>query len=149
MRFAPQAAFASLALAGVCPLATASAQSASRAIEWTAYGHDAAGTRFSPARQITRDNVSRLRVAWTYRTGDLVVDDREGAQLGRFEATPLYVDETLFLATPIGTVIALDPETGRERWRFDPVVDIANDVHYGDFANRGVSTWLDTERPRA
>jgi hypothetical protein len=60
-------------------------------IEWTAYGRDAGGSRFSPAAQITRENVSRLSVAWTYRSGDRWVDDRTGIAKGRFEATPLFV----------------------------------------------------------
>jgi quinoprotein glucose dehydrogenase len=50
------------------------------------------------------------------------------------------VDGTLYVSTPLGRVIALDPARGRERWRYDPRVDLHGD--YGDFANRGVSTWL-------
>src|ERR1700751_4708221 len=84
--------------------------------EWTAYGHDALGSRFSPLTQINRDNVSRLAVAWTYRTGEMSASTRQPA---KFEATPLVVDGTLYLSTPFGRVIALDPETGRERWTFD------------------------------
>jgi quinoprotein glucose dehydrogenase len=110
----------------------------SAAIEWTAYGRDPAGTRYSPAGEITRDNVRKLEVAWVYRTGDYLAGDAAA----RVESTPLFVDGTLFVSTPLGTVIALDPERGRERWRFDPRVDLSGD--YGDFANRGVSTWLDT-----
>jgi quinoprotein glucose dehydrogenase len=113
-------------------------------IEWTAYGRDAGGSRFSPAAQITRENVSLLSVAWTYRSGDRWVDDRTGIGRGRFEATPLFVDGALFFATPFGTVISLDPDRGTERWRYDPGIDVGAD--YGDFANRGVSTWLDASR---
>lgn len=114
-------------------------------IEWTAYGRDGGGSRFSPAAQITRENISELRMTWTYRSGDRWVDDRSGDGKGRFEATPLFVDGALFFATPFGTVIALDGERGTERWRFDPRIDIGG--NYGDFANRGVSTWLDGSRP--
>jgi quinoprotein glucose dehydrogenase len=117
----------------------------SAAIEWGAYGHDPGGSRFSPATQISRDNVSGLQVAWTFRTGDMLRDDRQGVALGRFEATPLYVDGSVYVSTPIGTVFALDPERGTERWHFDAHLDL--DADYGDFANRGVSTWLDRSRP--
>ena len=55
-----------VAFAMVLPLSSAAAQ----AIDWTANGRDVAGTRYSPAATITRDNVSRLQVAWTYRTGE-------------------------------------------------------------------------------
>src|SRR5437762_3047079 len=88
--------------------------------EWIAYGHDALGSRFSPLTQIDRDNVSRLAVAWTYRTGEMSASTRRPT---KFEATPLVVDGTLYLSTPFGRVIALDPATGRERWTFDAKVD--------------------------
>ncbi len=105
--------------------------------DWPAYGRDAGGTRYSPAVQITRDNVARLEIAWVYRTGDYAI----GEGVTRFEATPLLVDGTLYVSTPFGRVIALDPETGTERWSYDPRVDLT--ARFGDFANRGVATWLD------
>ncbi|HEX3867380.1 MAG TPA: pyrroloquinoline quinone-dependent dehydrogenase [Gemmatimonadaceae bacterium] len=106
--------------------------------DWTAYGRDALGSRYSPLAQITRDNVSRLAVAWTYRTGEIDETTRKPAKL---EATPLMVDGTLFLSTPFGRAVALDPETGAARWTYDAHVDHGG--NWGDFANRGVSTWLD------
>lgn len=109
--------------------------------EWPAYGHDALGSRYSPLAQITRDNVARLDVAWTYRTGDRT----RTRSPAKFEATPLMVDGTLYLATPFARVIALDPTTGRERWTFDPHLDRSRS--WGDWANRGVSTWLDARAP--
>ena len=109
-------------------------------VDWSANGRDAQGTRYSPASEITRTNVDRLAVAWTYRTGE--TDPRfKTEKPTSFEATPLEVDGTMYLGTPLGRVIALDPASGRERWVFDP--KIKRDVSYGDFASRGVSTWLD------
>src|SRR5206468_2254442 len=97
-----------------------------------------------PVAEIARENVARLEVAWTYRTGE--TDPRFATRKPTaFEATPLVVDGTMFVGTPLGRVIALDPATGRERWTFDP--QIARDVTYGDFASRGVSTWLDPSAP--
>jgi quinoprotein glucose dehydrogenase len=120
-------------VATTAPL-TLAAQSAN---EWSAYGRDAAGTRNSPLTQITPANVSHLAPAWTYRTGDFArSDDR-----ARFEATPLMVDGTLYLSTPFGRAIALDPATGRELWTYDAHTGDIGD--YGDPASRGVSTWVD------
>jgi quinoprotein glucose dehydrogenase len=118
-------------------LATSPARAQSKASfgDWPAYGRDASGTRFSPLTQIDTANVARLRLAWVYRTGDLLRSN------GRFEATPLLVDGLLYVSTPLGRVSALDPATGVERWTYDPRVDLARD--YGDLANRGVSTWRD------
>lgn len=113
-------------------------------VDWSANGRDAQGARYSPASEITRQNVNRLEVAWTYRTGE--TDPRfKTKKETAFEATPLVVDGTMYVGTPLGRVIALDPATGRERWVFDP--KIKRDVWYGDFASRGVSTWLDESAP--
>jgi quinoprotein glucose dehydrogenase len=109
------------------------------ASDWPTYGRDPGGSRFSPLTRITRDNVARLQVAWVYRTGDSGVQTR--GRPPALEATPLMVDGTMYLSTPTGRVIALDPTTGRERWRFDPEVDPTRG--YGDFASRGVSYWRD------
>ena len=103
-----------------------------------------AGTLAAHARQtaspITRENVTRLTVAWTYRTGE--TDPRFATtKPAAFEATPIIADGSMYVGTPLGRVIALDPATGRERWVFDP--QIARNIPYSDFANRGVSTWLD------
>jgi quinoprotein glucose dehydrogenase len=122
----------------VASLAFASAAAGAQSGDWTAYGHDALGSRFSPLTQITRENVSKLEVAWTYRTGEM---DEKTLRSTKLEATPLMVDGTLFLSTPLGRAIALDPETGKRRWTYDAHVDANGE--WGDFANRGVSTWLD------
>ena len=86
--------------------------------EWAAFGRDAAGTRFSPLAQITPANVARLEPAWTFRTGVV-----QGKMKSPLEATPIMVGGLLTLCTQTNVVIALDPETGREVWRFDPKVD--------------------------
>ncbi len=112
--------------------------------EWSVYGHDPGGQRFSPLTAINRSNVSGLKVAWTFRTGDAY--QPKNSKPTAFEATPLYVDDTLYLGTPLGRVIALDPVTGKERWSYDPHVD--KDAGYGDYANRGVSTWKSVAGPR-
>jgi quinoprotein glucose dehydrogenase len=110
-------------------------QAAASSTDWPAYGRDAGGTRFAPLEQISRANVAGLRLVWVYRTGDML------AGRGRFETTPIVVDGTLYLSTSLSRVVALDPATGAERWAYDPHIDLHGD--YGDFASRGVSTWLD------
>src|SRR5689334_9951966 len=102
-----RSSFIPLVALGVATMAPR-ALTAQAASEWPAYGRDAAGTRFSPLTQVTRDNVRQLAPAWTYHTGELArSDDRT-----RFEATPIVVDGALYLSTPFGRVIALDPATG-------------------------------------
>src|SRR5262249_54660328 len=57
-----------------------------------------------------------------------------------------YVDGWVYLATPLGRVIALDPNTGMQRWLYD--AKVPRDMGYGDFANRGVSTWKSSSGAR-
>ncbi len=108
--------------------------------DWPAYGRDPGGARFSPLAQIDRGNVARLAVAWTYHTGepDMATMPHRPPAL---EVTPLVVDGRMYLSTPQGRVVALDPATGVERWRFDAGVNPHRG--YGDFASRGVSYWRD------
>lgn len=106
--------------------------------DWPSYGHDPGGQRFSPLTDINRSNVQSLHVAWTFHTGDSYTP-ASGSKPTQFEATPLYVDGTLFVSTPLGRVLALEPTSGSQRWAYDPLVP--KDKGYGDFANRGVSTW--------
>jgi glucose dehydrogenase len=97
--------------------------------------------RYSPLTQITRSNVTRLQVAWSFHTQDVQPGDAQTRRSG-FESTPLVVDGTLYVTTPFNRIIALDPDTGRERWTYDPRIDLHAD--YGDgLINRGLATWLD------
>ncbi len=108
--------------------------------EWPVYGRDAGGTKYSPLALIHRGNVGQLRVAWIFRTGDMYDPKGNGRQTA-FESTPLFINGTLYVSTPLGRVIALDPDTGTSRWSFDPKLD--RTAGYGDFANRGVAAWVD------
>jgi quinoprotein glucose dehydrogenase len=108
---------------------------------WPSYGGDAGGTRYSAAAQITSANVDRLTIAWTYSTRDLA---RKGEAMSRasFEATPILADGRLYVCTPFNEVIALDPGTGAELWRFDSKID--RSVNYpNSFVCRGVAFWRD------
>lgn len=112
--------------------------------DWPYYGHDAGGMRYSPLTQINRENVSTLKVAWIFHTGDMS-EGRGDRKRSGFETTPLLVDGTLYLTTPFNRIIALHPETGKQRWAHDPKIEL--DADYGDgLVNRGVATWLDPVR---
>ncbi|MFW2829647.1 membrane-bound PQQ-dependent dehydrogenase, glucose/quinate/shikimate family [Sphingomonas sp. ID0503] len=86
--------------------------------EWAAWGGTNAGQRYSGLDQITPANVGDLELAWTYHTGV----KQEGVK-SPLQTTPIMVGDTLYACTQTNIVVALDPETGREKWRFDPKVD--------------------------
>ena len=137
-----------LALAtGAASAAPPGRQSDDDESQWGAYGGDPGGNRHAPLSQINRQNVARLQIAWTYRTGELGADFARAEKLA-FEATPILVRDTLYVATPTNIVIALDPATGRQRWRYDPRIDRAR--RYSEATSRGVSSWIDeTAEPTA
>src|SRR5262245_8514088 len=87
--------------------------------EWPFYEGDAGGTRYSPLEEINRSNVTNLKTAWIYHTGD-VSDGTEFPVRSAFEATPLVVDGVMYIVTVFGRLIALEPETGKQIWVFDP-----------------------------
>ena len=103
------------------------------------------GGRYSPLAEIHRGNVDQLTVAWTYRHGDHHLAKWHPARPNRstaFEATPIVVDGRLIFSTPYNRVIALQPETGRELWTFDPKIDL--DRFFANMIiNRGVAYWRD------
>jgi quinoprotein glucose dehydrogenase len=111
--------------------------------EWSSYGRDPGGSRYSPLTQINRENVKQLKVAWTSRTGDLS-DGKNARSSSAFQCTPIFVDGTLYIVSPFNRVIALDPVTGKERWSYDPKIDLTRGYH-NQLNSRGLSTWLDPQ----
>jgi quinoprotein glucose dehydrogenase len=109
--------------------------------DWPHYGGDAGGSRYSPLTEINRSNVAQLKPAWEYHTGD-VSDGSDNRRKSEFEATPIVVAGTMYLSTPFGRVVALDPETGREKWTFDPKIDLHAPYSEG-LVSRGVALWTD------
>src|SRR6185295_18736781 len=105
---------------------------------------DELASQYSPLAQIRVDNVAGLKVAWTHRTGEPLTPASGGGRPPAFEATAVYFADRLFVGTPNGKVIALEPETGKELWAFDAAIDRTGS--YGDFANRGVAVWQDSKK---
>ena len=103
--------------------------------DWSAYGRSWRGDKWSPLTQITPANVDQLEVAWQMQTGDTMRpgDPHETT----YEVTPIKVGDTVYLCTPHNIVLALDAETGRERWRFDPEIKVYD--HLQHLTCRGVS----------
>ncbi len=106
------------------------------ASEWTAYGGSSRGDRYSPADLITPENVGRLEKAWEYLTGDLPREGDPGELTN--QVTPLKVGDKLFICTPHSIAIALDADTGEERWRFDPAIN-ADAEYYQHMTCRGLA----------
>ncbi len=119
--------------------ALALAQSQAPAEEWRFYGGDAGGTRFSPLRQINRKNIGQLKRAWTYHTGEIDGAVSKGENGFAFQCTPIVVSGVMYFSTPNNRIIALEAETGKELWVFDPKLDHEKIDNY--VRSRGVAYW--------
>lgn len=102
--------------------------------DWPVALGDAGQRHYSALGQIHTGNVARLRVAWTYRSGDGSPQNRS-----QIQCNPVVVDGVLYATTPALKLVALDAATGRERWRFDPFEGRESGNSLG--VNRGVTVW--------
>lgn len=123
-------------LTACCGLVCAAANS--NRTEWPSYGGGLDDIRYSTLTEINRKNVTKLRVAWTFDTGDAF----PGSE---FQCNPLIVDGVLYATTPKANVVALDAATGKLLWRFDP--SEGRRVEF-KVRNRGVSYWSDGRNKR-
>jgi quinoprotein glucose dehydrogenase len=101
-------------------------------VEWPVNGGPY-NIRYSPLSQITRDNVGQLKVAWTY-------DSRDAFKDSEMQSNPIIVDGVLYATTPKLRVVALNAETGREIWSFDPANGAGPQRRY---RHRGVTVHKD------
>jgi len=129
-------------LAGTLPRSETTAGVANPAIaapaagqDWTAYGGTGLGTRYSSLRQITRDNVKQLKLAWEFRTEDHKGPDDPDEITN--QATPLKIGDLLYTCSPHQIVFALEAATGKLRWKFDPQVQ--HNKAFQHMTCRGVS----------
>jgi quinoprotein glucose dehydrogenase len=116
--------------------------------DWPVYGGDLASTKYSALADINRSNVSQLTVAWEWKTGE-TPKTNPPARPGNFQNTPLMIGDTLYVSTPFNRVVALDANTGRVFWDYDPKAYEAGQVPNGTgFVHRGVATWTDGRQRR-
>ncbi|MFW6093202.1 MAG: pyrroloquinoline quinone-dependent dehydrogenase [Pseudomonadota bacterium] len=114
---------------------------------WPEYG-GGGGRRYVDLDGIHPGNVAALEVAWVYRTGD--VSDGGHADVPAstaFEATPILADGHLVFCTPFNRVLAVDPLTGGEIWRFESGIDLGQ-RYANQLVCRGVAQWRDPRRAR-
>ncbi len=100
--------------------------------QWMSHGRDYSEQRFSPLTKISADNVAQLGLAWF---ADF--DTRRGQ-----ESTPLVVDGVLYVTTAWSKLYAYEAKTGKELWKYDPMVPGEWAVNACcDVVNRGVAAW--------
>jgi quinoprotein glucose dehydrogenase len=114
-----------------------------REVDWPFYAGDQGGSHYSALQNINCKNVSRMHVAWNWKTGEKELP-QYGARPGMFEDTPLMIDGVLYVSTPYNRVVALNAETGVLKWSYDPKSYVFGQPPNGNgFIHRGVAAWRD------
>ena len=105
--------------------------------DWPMFNRDLAGNRYSPLTQINPRNVSRLEPAWSYRLQEAKF--RFATASGTSELTPIVVNGVMYISAQT-RVVALEPDTGKEIWRYE--------VEPGQASPRGVAYWPGDQQNR-
>jgi quinoprotein glucose dehydrogenase len=120
--------------------------------DWPTYSGDPGSMKYSSLNVINRQNVQQLQLAWEWRTGEKAIaqtDTTLAARPGDFQATPIVVNDTMYLSTPFNRVVALDANSGKQFWSFDPGAYKAGQPSNGTgFVHRGVALWTDGNERR-
>ena len=113
-------------------------------VEWRYVGAEQSHAKYSPLADVTRANVDRLQIAWEWDPAEQPLPEY-GTRPGAFEATPLMIDNVLYLSTMYTRAVALDAETGRQLWTFDPQTYRygPEGAAPGGFKHRGLAFWSD------
>ncbi len=129
--------------------AVASSPAAPSLQEWPVYAGDSGATHYSPLTDITPANVLKLDVAWEWKTGEDAMP-QFNTRPANFQNTPLMIDDVLYVSTPYNRVVALDADTGKERWSFDPrAYELGQPPNGTGFVHRGVAAWRDNSTDAA
>jgi quinoprotein glucose dehydrogenase len=103
---------------------------------WEAFGGSSDNIHYSSLKQINTGNVSKLKVAWTFETGDAYPESE-------IQCNPIIVNGVMFATTPKLRVVALDAATGKEIWSYDGLQG-----KRANHKNRGLTYWTDGKESR-
>ena len=106
---------------------------------WYTFNGNLEDQKFSPARQITPQNVGQLQKAWEMHTGD-VSDGSGKLPVSDWSATPLFVNNTVYVGTPFYRIFALAPDTGEVKWIYDTKAVLKAETQ-PNLKTRGVAYW--------
>ena len=115
----PLVAIGALAATVLVSASLAGAEERGATIEWPYVGAEQAQTKYSTAAEITAVNVGELKIVWQWEPNERPLEEY-GTRPGPFQATPIMVDNVLYLSTMYTRAGALHAETGAEPWTFDP-----------------------------
>jgi quinoprotein glucose dehydrogenase len=107
--------------------------------DWYTFNGTLNAQKYATSTAITPDNAGTLTKAWELHTGD-VSDGSNGTPASDWGATPLFVNDTIYVSTPFERILAVEPDTGKIKWSFDTHTGL-KDPTQGELKSRGVSYW--------
>ena len=112
-------------------------------VDWPSWGGDPGNGHYSKLADINTRNVSRLRKAWAWKTGETELKEY-GTRPGMFENSPVVIDNVMYVTSPYNKVVALDPEKGTVLWSYDPKSYVDGQPPNGTgYVHRGIAIWRD------
>jgi len=106
---------------------------------WYTFTGDLKAEKYATSSAITPANVGQLKTAWQVHTGDMS-DGKGNTPASDWSATPLFVNNTVYVSTPFDRIFAVEPDTGKVKWTFDPHIKL-EDPTQGELKTRGVAYW--------
>ena len=106
---------------------------------WSAYKADAASSCYSKLKQVNKENVHQLKLAWTFNPNDAA----EGSRFGASQSNPIIIDGVMYTASARHRIYAIDAGNGKQIWSFDPF-----NGGPGGGSFRGVTYWEDGKDKR-
>ncbi|HUA86295.1 MAG TPA: pyrroloquinoline quinone-dependent dehydrogenase [Bryobacteraceae bacterium] len=117
-------------------------------VDWADWGGDAGATHYSSLSEINKTNVTKLKQAWIWKTGEAPLAEYK-TRPGMFEDTPLMIDGVVYVTTPYNRVVALDAKSGKELWAYDPKTYADGQPPNGTgYVHRGIAVWRSGGDPR-
>ncbi len=118
------------------------------AVEWPVWGGDPGSAHYSSLTDINTKNVSQLRQAWVWKTGETAFQEY-GTRPGMFENTPVMIDNIVYVTSPYNKVVALDAQKGTVLWSYDPKSYVDGQPANGTgYVHRGIALWRDTKNDK-
>ena len=108
-------------------------------VDWSVYLGGPDSNQFSSLKQINKQNVNKLKLAWRYDSGS-----EEASNWSQIQCNPIIVEGVLFGTSPELMLFAINAETGELIWEFNPDVNEEFSAH----VNRGVSYWQEGDDKR-
>jgi len=137
-------------IAGIAGAAWTASGQAGKSVDWPAYSGDKGSTKYSAVDQIDKETVGKLQIAWRQSGVPAELKAIWGANATastNWQHTPIMVDGLLYMHSGVGSVVALDPTSGKVVWFDEPAHEPGRPPARGG-SSRGIAYWKNGNESR-